>query len=147
MEAPAKYDFSYGVQDDHTGDIKSQTESRDGDVVHGSYTLIDPDGYKRTVEYSADKHNGFNAVVHRDPIGHPVKKIITPVAKAITAPIYQGYSHYWKPTICKNITLHVKAIVMPSISSAKMQTYKRNDFIIFWKKYIISFFNSNNTNF
>ncbi|CAD7086496.1 unnamed protein product [Hermetia illucens] len=94
VEAPAKYDFSYGVQDDHTGDIKSQTESRDGDVVHGSYTLIDPDGYKRTVEYSADKHNGFNAVVHRDPIGHPVKKIITPVAKAITAPIYQGYSHY-----------------------------------------------------
>lgn len=83
-DAPAKYDFSYGVSDPHTGDVKSQAESRDGDNVHGSYSLIDADGFKRTVHYTADEHNGFNAVVHREPLAHAVA---TPVAKVIAAPI------------------------------------------------------------
>ncbi|KAL5280835.1 hypothetical protein ACFFRR_004693 [Megaselia abdita] len=64
--APAKYDFNYGVHDEHTGDIKSQTETRDGDVVQGSYSVIDPDGFKRTVTYTADEHNGFKATVNRE---------------------------------------------------------------------------------
>ncbi|XP_055914479.1 cuticle protein 8-like [Eupeodes corollae] len=68
--APPKYDFNYGVHDEHTGDIKSQTEARDGDAVHGQYSLIDADGFKRTVVYTADDHNGFNAVVHREPLGY-----------------------------------------------------------------------------
>ncbi|XP_077294672.1 cuticle protein-like [Arctopsyche grandis] len=80
-----QYNFAYDVQDHLTGDSKSQHESRDGDVVHGSYSLVDPDGHKRTVEYTADPHNGFNAVVHREPIGHAVKAIAAPVAYA--API------------------------------------------------------------
>ncbi|XP_065369049.1 adult-specific cuticular protein ACP-22-like [Calliphora vicina] len=63
-----KYEFSYGVKDPKTGDIKSQTESRDGDNVKGSYTLKEADGTTRHVEYSADKHKGFNAVVHT--LGH-----------------------------------------------------------------------------
>ena len=33
----AKYEFSYGVKDPKTGDIKSQKETRDGDKVKGSY--------------------------------------------------------------------------------------------------------------
>ncbi|VVC93495.1 unnamed protein product, partial [Leptidea sinapis] len=37
--AHPKYDFAYSVSDPHTGDHKSQHESRDGDVVHGSYSL------------------------------------------------------------------------------------------------------------
>jgi hypothetical protein len=32
-------------------------------VVKGSYSLLQPDGATRVVEYTADKHNGFNAVV------------------------------------------------------------------------------------
>lgn len=98
-EAPAKYDFEYAVHDDHTGDIKEQHESRDGDNVHGSYSLIDADGYKRTVEYTADEHNGFNAVVHREPTGHkavgsaPVHKYVAaaPVAHHHYAPQPQVY--------------------------------------------------------
>ncbi|KAI8119235.1 hypothetical protein FF38_10233 [Lucilia cuprina] len=85
VEAPAHYDFSYSVHDDHTGDVKSQTESRKGDVVHGQYTLIDADGYLRTVDYTSDAHNGFNAVVRRDPLGHKVKAI-APVAKVLVGP-------------------------------------------------------------
>ncbi|XP_075970748.1 uncharacterized protein LOC142973080 isoform X1 [Anticarsia gemmatalis] len=68
--AHPKYDFSYSVADPHTGDHKSQHESRDGDSVHGYYSLAQPDGTIRKVEYTADAHNGFNAVVHNS--GHSV---------------------------------------------------------------------------
>lgn len=84
VEAPAHYDFAYSVHDEHTGDIKSQTESRKGDQVHGQYTLIDADGFLRTVDYTSDAHNGFNAVVRRDPLGHKVVKAVAPVAKVIS---------------------------------------------------------------
>ncbi|KAJ0179778.1 hypothetical protein K1T71_004369 [Dendrolimus kikuchii] len=60
-----KYIFKYGVNDFHTGDIKTHHESRDGDVVKGQYSVVEPDGSLRTVDYTADKHNGFNAVVHK----------------------------------------------------------------------------------
>ncbi|KPU78328.1 uncharacterized protein Dana_GF10287 [Drosophila ananassae] len=60
-----KYAFNYGIKDPHTGDIKSQAEERDGDVVKGHYSLVEPDGSVRTVDYTADDHNGFNAVVHK----------------------------------------------------------------------------------
>ncbi|XP_055909277.1 larval cuticle protein A1A [Eupeodes corollae] len=63
--APPKYAFKYGVNDYHTGDVKSQHETRDGDTVKGQYSLVEPDGSIRTVDYTADKHNGFNAVVHK----------------------------------------------------------------------------------
>ncbi|XP_046960943.1 cuticle protein 19-like [Vanessa cardui] len=60
-----KYVFKYGVNDFHTGDIKTHHESRDGDVVKGQYSVVEPDGSIRTVDYTADKHSGFNAVVHK----------------------------------------------------------------------------------
>ncbi|XP_026485936.1 cuticle protein 8-like [Vanessa tameamea] len=70
--AHPKYDFAYSVADPHTGDHKSQHESRDGDAVHGYYSLVQPDGSVRKVEYSADDHSGFNAVVHNSaPSVHP----------------------------------------------------------------------------
>lgn len=49
------------------GDNKVQEETRNGDVVQGSYSLIEPDGARRLVSYAADPINGFNAVVQRDP--------------------------------------------------------------------------------
>ncbi|EDW99979.2 uncharacterized protein Dyak_GE23206 [Drosophila yakuba] len=42
------YAFSYGVKDLHTGDVKSQWESRDGDGVKGHYSILEPDGSIRT---------------------------------------------------------------------------------------------------
>ncbi|KAL0266555.1 UNVERIFIED_CONTAM: hypothetical protein PYX00_009065 [Menopon gallinae] len=63
-----KYGFDYGVHDAHTGDVKQQHEIRDGDVVKGQYSLLEPDGTTRVVEYTADDHNGFNAVVKK--VGH-----------------------------------------------------------------------------
>ncbi|KAJ8959508.1 hypothetical protein NQ314_006244 [Rhamnusium bicolor] len=68
MLTPARYEFKYGVQDAHTGDQKQQAEVRVGDTVRGEYSLAEPDGTLRVVKYTADPHNGFNAVVSR--IGH-----------------------------------------------------------------------------
>lgn len=67
-DANPSYAFGYDVNDPLTGDSKSQHESRQGDVVQGSYSLVDPDGTKRTVDYTADPHNGFNAVVSKEPL-------------------------------------------------------------------------------
>ncbi|XP_063890398.1 larval cuticle protein A2B-like [Helicoverpa armigera] len=64
FNAHPQYEYNYSVADGHTGDNKSQQESRDGDVVRGSYSFHEADGSVRTVQYSADDHSGFNAVVH-----------------------------------------------------------------------------------
>jgi Insect cuticle protein len=85
--APAKYDFYYDVHDEKTGDIKYQKESRDGYKVVGEYSLVDPDGHRRTVTYSSDKDTGFVAHVQREEI------------KGYQAPVYykeasKGYSGY-----------------------------------------------------
>ncbi|KAK9745088.1 Insect cuticle protein [Popillia japonica] len=93
--APAVYDFGYSVSDPHTGDSKSQQESRRGDQVQGSYSLIEADGSKRVVEYVADAHNGFNAVVHREPAAVAVKAV-APVAK-YAAPVVS----YGGPVVAK----------------------------------------------
>ncbi|XP_075228157.1 uncharacterized protein LOC142328337 [Lycorma delicatula] len=104
-DAHPHYTFEYSVADAHTGDTKSQHESRDGDAVQGVYSLIEPDGTKRTVEYTADDHNGFNAVVHKEgtpvvpkyappPPPHVVPVIpkipVVPVVK-YAAPAYKPY--------------------------------------------------------
>jgi Insect cuticle protein. len=59
LQAYPKYQFEYGVHDPHTGDIKKQYEERDGDKVRGYYSLVEPDGSIRIVEYTADDKNGF----------------------------------------------------------------------------------------
>ncbi|XP_071439675.1 larval cuticle protein A3A-like [Hetaerina americana] len=82
-----QYSFAYSVADAHTGDNKAQQETRDGDVVQGSYSLVEPDGTHRQVDYTADPVNGFNAVVHRQPA---VVKAVAPVVAKVAAPL--GYA-------------------------------------------------------
>ncbi|XP_069694831.1 larval cuticle protein A2B-like [Periplaneta americana] len=82
-----QYSYSYDVHDPTTGDSKGQTETRDGDVVQGSYSLVEPDGTVRTVDYYADSVNGFNAVVRKTPV------VPTPVripARSLPTPIAYG---------------------------------------------------------
>ncbi|GBP55704.1 Cuticle protein 19 [Eumeta japonica] len=71
--AHPKYTYEYKVEDPHTGDNKYQHETRDGDVVKGVYSLHEADGSVRTVEYSSDKHSGFNAIVKHSGPGHHVQ--------------------------------------------------------------------------
>ncbi|XP_044268765.1 uncharacterized protein LOC123013950 [Tribolium madens] len=92
---PAHYQFKYGVEDPKTGDKKEQSEVREGDVVKGEYSLAEPDGTIRIVKYTADKHNGFNAIVTR--VGHAVHPQPIVVEKAIAVPIavhgFEGLGH------------------------------------------------------
>ncbi|XP_055590075.1 cuticle protein 8-like [Uranotaenia lowii] len=67
---PLKYMFSYTVHDDHTGDSKSHTETRHGHKVVGQYSLVEPDGHRRVVDYTSDKHTGFVAHIRREPVDH-----------------------------------------------------------------------------
>jgi len=78
-----QYNFGYAVHDSLTGDHHSHSESRDGDVVKGQYSLVEPDGSIRTVTYTADAINGFNAVVNRQAPTTVVKQPI-----AVAAPIH-----------------------------------------------------------
>jgi len=49
-------------------------------VVQGAYSLIEADGTRRIVEYTADPVHGFNAVVRREGA---VVKAVAPVAKVL----------------------------------------------------------------
>jgi len=87
-----KYSYSYGVKDALTGDQKSAHETRDGDVVKGSYSLVQPDGVLRTVNYVAGPLTGFQAeVVNSGPAVHAVKKVAAVAPVAAVGPI--GYGH------------------------------------------------------
>lgn len=69
------FSFIDDLKDLHTGDVKSQWESRDEGIVKGHYSVLEPDGSIRSVHYTADGKNGFNAVVkthgaNQHPVGH-----------------------------------------------------------------------------
>ncbi|XP_062706997.1 cuticle protein 8-like [Aedes albopictus] len=119
--APANYEFSYSVHDEHTGDIKSQHETRHGDEVHGQYSLIDSDGHHRIVDYHADHHSGFNAVVRREPthvkVAQPVHKVIAQpvhIATHAVAPVHHAtISHHHAAPVA-----HISHIAAPIAHSA-----------------------------
>lgn len=87
MQDHPRYSFNYGVTDHSTGDIKHQSEVRDGGVVKGQYSLVEPDGSIRTVDYTADDINGFNAVVTKTaPSVHHAQVVAPVVHKPVYAP-------------------------------------------------------------
>jgi hypothetical protein len=89
-DANPHYSYTYSVADQLTGDNKSQSESRQGDVVTGQYSLIEADGTRRVVDYTADPVNGFNAVVHKEAA---VAKVVAPVAKVV-APVVAAPAYH-----------------------------------------------------
>lgn len=48
-----QYSYNYAVNDPTTGDSKAQTETRNGDVVTGQYSLVEADGSRRVVDYTS----------------------------------------------------------------------------------------------
>ncbi|XP_050085231.1 larval cuticle protein A3A-like [Anopheles aquasalis] len=102
-----QYSYSYHVADALTGDNKEQQESRSGDVVTGSYALVEPDGTRRVVEYTADPVNGFNAVVHREPLAvkavAPIAKYAAPLAYPAVAKVAAPIAPYGYPAYGKAI--------------------------------------------
>ncbi|XP_055851161.1 larval cuticle protein A2B-like [Episyrphus balteatus] len=116
-----QYTFAYDVQDAISGDSKNQHESRDGDIVHGQYSLNDADGYRRIVDYTADPLNGFNAVVRREPLGAAVavKTVAaapaliksTPLAYAAAPALVKSYAA--APTLIRSAPLAYAAAPAP----------------------------------
>ncbi|XP_065084322.1 cuticle protein 8-like [Ochlerotatus camptorhynchus] len=146
--APANYEFSYSVHDEHTGDIKSQHETRHGDEVHGQYSLIDSDGHHRIVDYHADHHSGFNAVVRREPthvrVAQPVHKVIAQpvhIASHVVAPSHHATishhhvapvahvsHHHAAPVVHSQTTHHVAPVAHATISHiAPIANYNHHD--------------------
>jgi len=76
------------VNDPATYDVKSQAEYSDGKNVKGYYSLVEPDGTKRIVEYTADEY-GFNAVVKKE--GTPS---YAPAVPAYNKPAYKAPPAY-----------------------------------------------------
>ena len=93
-DANPHYSYTYSVNDASTGDNKAQSETRDGDVVTGQYSLIEADGTRRVVDYTADPINGFNAVVRKEGA---VAKVVAPVAKVISPYGYPAAAAYHAP--------------------------------------------------
>lgn len=96
FQAYPKYEFKYGVADPHTGDQKSQYEERDGDIVKGQYSLVEPDGTIRTVDYTSDPKSGFNAVVTKSgpsllASGPAPVKVAYAAAPLALGGYYKGY--------------------------------------------------------
>ncbi|TKX27997.1 cuticular protein RR-2 [Spodoptera litura] len=81
-----QYNFGYNVADSLTGDYKSQSEQRNGDLVQGQYSLVDSDGTRRVVDYTADSVNGFNAVVRKEPLVAAAPVVAAP-ARLAAAPV------------------------------------------------------------
>jgi hypothetical protein len=93
-EQPAEYSFTYDVNDAQTYDVKSQSESLKNGYTVGQYSLIDADGLRRTVDYTADDYNGFQATVRREPVGYVYPSYTAAThyqAPANNAPRYQAY--------------------------------------------------------
>ena len=82
----AQYSFGYSIADTETGDSKSRQETRNGDVTTGSYSVADPDGRIRTVTYTADAVNGFQAQVTYDgEAGPPAIPINAPQTASVVS--------------------------------------------------------------
>nr|XP_014286477.2 cuticle protein 19-like isoform X1 [Halyomorpha halys] len=89
--AKPDYSFGYGVNDPETGNTQKHEETRDGDTVRGQYSVVEPDGTVRTVVYTADPENGFQATVHRKPpvgsASYPPPSVLPEYTPEIVAPV------------------------------------------------------------
>jgi hypothetical protein len=101
FQVEPNYAFNYDVNDAQTNDIKEHAERRVGDKVDGHYSVIEPDGTTRTVQYTADDRNGFNAVVTRQgDARHPVHPLTIHESAYHTyeAPLSSYMQHYKYPS-------------------------------------------------
>lgn len=101
--------FSYDVADPNTGDYKSQVETRVGGTVSGQYSLVDPDGTQRIVDYTADDVNGFNAVVRKEPLARTVVAATPVVASS--------------PGVVAARTVASSVVATPTVSSYSPSVY------------------------
>ncbi|XP_073992294.1 cuticular protein 66D [Rhodnius prolixus] len=67
------YQFGFDIKDDEFTNYQGRKEQREGDKISGQYSVVDSDGYIRTVTYTADPLGGFKADVVREPTDIKIK--------------------------------------------------------------------------
>lgn len=68
-------------------------------MVKGQYSLVEADGSLRTVDYTADDVNGFNAVVSKSlPVAH-APAVVAHAPVAVAAPIAAPVAHAEAPVV------------------------------------------------
>ncbi|XP_050540720.1 cuticle protein 8 isoform X1 [Daktulosphaira vitifoliae] len=85
----AQYQFSFDISDDESTNYHNRKETRDGQKISGSYSVVDSDGFIRTVTYTADPEEGFKAEVSREPTNIQVKIPAPTPQPAAPAPQYR----------------------------------------------------------
>nr|CAD7456278.1 unnamed protein product [Timema tahoe] len=63
LPEPIRYEYRYAVDDPQSGVVNDRWEHRLGEYVKGAYSLLEPDGKVRTVDYEVDGAKGFHAVI------------------------------------------------------------------------------------
>ena len=118
-----QYNFGYSITDSVTGDSKRREESRDGDVVRGSYSVADPDGRIRTVTYTADALHGFQAKVTYDGAEGPVAIPFNPAPHS-AVPVAQPAVPSPAPIVASQAALPEETIIAAR-APAQTQTSRR----------------------
>ncbi|CAD7002764.1 unnamed protein product [Ceratitis capitata] len=92
----SSYQFGFDVKDDEFTNYQNRKEVRDGSVIKGSYSVVDSDGFIRTVKYTADPKEGFKAEVIREPTDIVVK-IPTPAPQPLVRQTHKSQDYALKP--------------------------------------------------
>ncbi|XP_053955321.1 putative cyclin-dependent serine/threonine-protein kinase DDB_G0272797/DDB_G0274007 [Anastrepha obliqua] len=93
----SSYQFGFDVKDDEFTNYQNRKEIRDGSVIKGSYSVVDSDGFIRTVKYTADPKEGFKAEVIREPTDIVVK-IPTPAPQQLVRQTHKSQDYALKPS-------------------------------------------------
>ncbi|XP_052132222.1 uncharacterized protein LOC113201683, partial [Frankliniella occidentalis] len=80
------YKYQYAVDDRASGVVNDRWEQRNGDFVKGQYSLLDPDGKVRTVDYEVDGERGFHAVVRTQ---YPAPSLLSIQSASQVHEVYQ----------------------------------------------------------
>ncbi|XP_041982860.1 larval cuticle protein A2B-like [Aricia agestis] len=102
-----EYKYSYEIVDPTTGDTKSLHEIKHGNVVTGSYSVVDPDGTKRIVDYTADAKHGFQAVIRSEPT---IRRKGVPYSS-----LYQAHN-FRHPYVLKTQNFHEPYAKIPNLN-------------------------------
>ncbi|CAH0551450.1 unnamed protein product [Brassicogethes aeneus] len=86
-----EYDYGYSLSDPYSANHQNKVESRRGDVVTGSYSLLEADGSKRIVDYIVTPLDGFKATVRKEA---PI--VAAPIAEA---PVLLEKQHFAAPAL------------------------------------------------
>merc|ERR1712142_459269 len=101
-ETPKPYAFEYGVADDYSGAKFAQSETADGKLTSGSYSVNLPDGRIQTVTYTVDDYAGYVADIKYEGTPHypdykptfkaaPAYKPVPPAFNPASASVYHAY--------------------------------------------------------